>query len=147
METLIRNTKYGRDYETLEKFEAGISLLGHEVKSIKAGQGSLGEAYVTLRDGEAFLVNAYIPAYQPKNTPESYDPLRERKLLLSKKELRELTDQKKGTNLTIVPLSLYNKGTKLKLSIAVAKGKKKFDKRESIKKRDIEKDIGRRLKN
>ncbi len=147
METLARNAKAGRDYTTLETFEAGISLLGFEVKSLKAGQGSISESYVTLRDEEAFLVNAYIPPYQVANTPDSYNPHRERKLLLSKKELRELAEKKRGGNLTIIPLSLYNKGRNLKLAIALAKGKKKFDKRLSIKKRDIEKDLGRRLKN
>jgi len=147
METLLRNSKFGRDYETIETFEAGLSLLGHEVKSLKQGQGSIGDAYVIVRDGQAFLVNAHIPAYQPNNTPESYDPYRERTLLLSKKQIRELSDELKKSNLTIAPLSLYNKGRNLKLSIALAKGKKKFDKRLSIKKRDIEKDLGRRLKN
>ena len=147
MEILIKNSKYGRDYETLEKFESGISLLGSEVKSIKSGQGSISESYVTIRDGEAFLVNAHIPAYQPKNMPDGYDPYRERKLLLSKKQILELAESVKQSNLTIMPLSLYNNSKKLKLTIALAKGKKKFDKRLSIKKRDIEKDLGRRLKN
>lgn len=147
MENLLRNSKYGRDFETIEKFESGISLLGSEVKSLKSGQGSISESYITIRDGEAYLLNAHIPAYQPKNMPDGYDPYRERKLLLSKKELSELTEKVRQANLTIMPLSLYNNGKKLKLSIALAKGKKKFDKRLSIKKRDIEKDIGRRLKN
>lgn len=147
METLLRNSKYGRDYETIEKLDAGISLMGSEVKSVKLGQGSISEAYVTVKAGEVYLVNAHIPAYQPKNTPESYDPYRERKLLLSKKEIEMLSERVREANLTIMPLSLYNNGRKLKLTVALAKGKKKFDKRLSIKKRDIEKDLGRRLKN
>ncbi len=147
MEILIKNSKYGRDYETLEKFESGISLLGSEVKSLKSGQGSISESYVTIRDGEAYLVNAHIPAYQPKNMPDGYDPYRERKLLLSKKQILELADSVKQGNLTIMALSLYNNSKKLKVTIALAKGKKKFDKRLSIKKRDIERDLGRRIKN
>lgn len=147
MEILIKNSKYGRDFETIEKLEAGISLLGSEVKSLKSGQGSISESYVTIKDGEAYLINAHIPAYQVKNTPEGYNPYRDRKLLLSKKQILMLADRVREANLTIMPLSLYNNTKKLKLSIALAKGKKKFDKRLSIKKRDIEKDLGRRLKN
>lgn len=147
METLLRNKKIGLNYEVLETFEAGLSLFGFEVKALKAGEGSISEAYVTLRDGEAFLVRAHIPAYQPANTPESYDPYRDRKLLLSKKELAELQEEVKLKTLTISPISLYNKGRTLKLSIALVKGKKKADKRHSIKKKDIERDLGRRLKN
>lgn len=147
MEILMKNSKYGRDFETIEKFEAGISLLGSEVKSLKSGQGSISESYITIRDGEAYIINAHIPAYQPKNMPEGYDPYRERKLLLSKKQLAELGENVRQGNLTIMPLSLYNNSKKLKLSIALAKGKKKFDKRLSIKKKDIERDLGRRIKN
>ncbi len=147
MEILIKNSKYGRDFETIEKFEAGISLLGSEVKSLKSGQGSISESYAVIRDGEAFLLNAHIPAYQPKNMPDGYDPYRERKLLLSKKEIKELSEKVRQGNLTLMPVSLYNNSKKLKLTLALAKGKKKFDKRLSIKKLDIEKDLGRRLKN
>lgn len=147
METLLRNSKYGRDYETIEKLDAGISLMGSEVKSVKLGQGSISEAYVTVKAGEVYLVNAHIPAYQPKNTPESYDPYRERKLLLSKKEIEMLSERVREANLTIMPLSLYNSRNKIKLSLALAKGKKKFDKRLTLKKKDIERDLGRRIKN
>lgn len=147
METFLRNSKYGRDYETLEKLDAGISLMGSEVKSVKLGQGSISEAYVTVRGGEVYLVNAHIPAYQPKNTAESYDPYRERKLLLSKKEIALLSERVREANLTIMPLSLYNSRNKIKLSLALAKGKKKFDKRLSLKKKDVERDLGRRIKN
>lgn len=147
MKTLISNKKIRLDYELLTKYEAGISLFGFEVKSVKDAQGSLTDSYVLIRDGEAYLVNASIPAYQPKNTPESYDPYRERKILLNKKEIAELKDAVKQSNLTIAPISMYNKGSKIKLEIALVRGKKKFDKRLTIKKRDIEKDLGRRLKN
>ncbi len=147
MEILLKNKKVGLNYEILEKFEAGISLLGFEVKSLKAHTGSISEAFVTLRGGEAFLVKAHIPPYQANNTPEGYDPYRERKILLNKKELKELGDSVKTKTLTIAPISMYNKGRNIKLEIALVRGKKKADKRHSIKKRDIEKDLGRRLKN
>jgi SsrA-binding protein len=147
MEILLRNRKVGLNYEILEKFEAGISLLGFEVKSLKTGQGSISEAYISFVGGEAFLVSSHIPPYQTKNTPEGYDPNRSRKILLNKKELKELSEKVKTSSLTIAPISMYNKGRNIKLEIALVKGKKKFDKRHSIKKRDIEKDLGRRLKN
>ncbi len=146
-ETLLKNAKFGRDYETIEKYEAGISLRGFEVKSLKDHQGSISESYVAIRNGEAYLLNAHIPAYQPKNTPEGFDPYQERKLLLSKRELTELADKVKRGNLTIMPISMYNNGKKIKVNLALARGKKKFDKRLSIKKADIERDLGRRLKN
>ncbi len=146
-ETLLKNTKLSRDYETIETFVAGISLLGFEVKSLKNHQGSISESYIAIKNGEAYLLNAHIPAYQPKNTQDGYNPYHERKLLLNKKELVELADKAKRGNLTIMPISMYNNGSKIKVNIALVRGKKKFDKRLSIKKRDIEKDLGRRLKN
>lgn len=147
MTTLLENKKIRLNYEVLETYEAGISLFGFEVKSVKAAQGSIADAYISIKAGEAYLINAHIPAYQPKNTPESYDPYRERKILLNKKEIQELAESIKSANLTIAPLSMYNKKDKIKLGLALVRGKKKFDKRLSIKKRDIEKDLGRRLKN
>lgn len=147
MEILLKNTKANFNYETQKKFEAGISLFGFEVKSLKSHQGSINESYIEMKDGEAYLVKAHIPAFQPNNTPEDYNPGRARKLLLNKKELELLADSVKQANLTVIPISMYNKGRNIKLEIALAKGKKKFDKRESIKKRDIEKDLGRKLKN
>lgn len=140
------NRKARFDYEIIEKFEAGIELLGSEVKSVRGGQMSLEGAFVIVRGGEAFLINANIPPYQPKNAGADYDPLRNRKLLLTKKEIAELAGSGKNKSLTIVPISLYNKGRKIKVEIALVKGKKKFDKRESIKKRDTERDIRRTLK-
>ncbi len=144
---LIENRKARFDYELLDKFEAGISLLGFEVKALKNKQGSLQGAYVVIRDGEAFVTGMQVPPYQPKNTPEDYDPYRTRKLLLEKKEIAELAGKEAENGLTIVPISLYNKSGKIKIEVAVARGKKKFDKRASIKKRDVEREIGRRLKN
>lgn len=147
MKTTQNNRKANFNYEILDKYTGGISLLGFEVKSIKNGQGSINEAYIKVKGDEVFLVGAHIPPYQPKNTPEDYNPYRERKILLNKKEVLELKKRVKETNLTIVPISLYNKGRYIKIDIALARGKKTIDKRQSIKKRDIEREIGRRLKN
>lgn len=143
MATHIKNKKASLNYEFLEKFEAGIELLGFEVKAVQKHGGSFEGAHVTVRGGEAYLIGAHIPPYQPTNTPKEYDPNRNRRLLLTKKELTTLAlfEAKKG--LTIVPLSMYNKGRKLKVKIAVARGKKKHDKRETIKKRDVERQIRR----
>ncbi len=140
--TLIDNKRGRFDYQILKEFEAGIELLGQEVKSLRNKRGNLTGARVVVRGGEAFLSGATIEAYQPENTPESYDPERVRKLLLSKKELLELSQ----SDLTLIPLSLYNKGRVLKLSFGIAKGKKKKDKREIIKERDTKRSIERDLK-
>ncbi len=140
------NRKARFNYEILEKYEAGIELLGSEVKSVRGGQMSLEGAFVIVRGGEVFLINANIPPYQPKNSPKDYDPLRNRKLLLTKKEIAQLGKSEK-TNLTIVPISVYNKNRKIKVEIALVKGKKKHDKRETIKKRDTDREIRRTLKN
>ena len=142
---LLENRKAKFNYEFLEHLDAGIELLGHEVKSLRAKLGSLEGAYVIVRGNEAFLVNVYIPAYQPKNIPKGYDERRNRKLLLTKKELALLEGAESKKGLTIVPISVYNKGRKLKVSLAVARGKKKFDKRETIKKRGTERDMRRSM--
>lgn len=146
MSDYIQNRKARFDYEIIEKYEAGIELLGMEVKSIRTGKASIDSAFIIIRGGEAFLINAIIEPYQPKNTKEDYNPTRNRKLLMTKKEIRELSDVEKNKNLTIVPLSMYNKGRKIKVSIASVKGKKKFDKRESIKKRETDRTIRREYK-
>lgn len=144
--TYIVNKKAHFDYEILEKFVGGIELSGLEVKSIRNSQGSLLGAYVAVRGGEAFLLGCDIPPYQVKNTPESYERTRARKVLLTKKEIKILADaeSKKGT--TIVPISLFPKGSKIKIEIGIARGKKKFDKRETIKKRDTEREMRREIK-
>ena len=140
---LLENRKARFNYELLEKREAGIELLGFEVKALRQKQGSLDGAYVIVRGGEPFLVNAYIPPYQPKNTPQNYDERRARKLLLTKKEIAELAVAESKKGLTIVPLSVYSKGRKIKVEIAIARGKKKFDKRETLKRRDAEREMRR----
>lgn len=143
---LIHNKKASFDYEILEKFTAGIELLGFEVKSIRQKLGSLEGAYVTVRGGEAYLMNSSIPPFQPNNTSKDYAPMRNRRLLLTKKEIALLASNESKKGLTIVPISMYNKGRKIKVDIAIARGKKKFDKRESLKKRETEREINRTLK-
>ncbi len=144
--SLIQNKKAYFDYEIVEKYEAGIELLGFEVKSLKKGQGSLIGSYVIVRGKEAFIMNMNIPPYQPANTPADYNPLRNRKLLLTKDEIESLEKAEVQKGLTIAPLSVYNKGNKLKIELGIARGKKKFDKRESIKKRETDIEIRREFK-
>lgn len=146
MSNYAENRKARFNYEILEKYEAGIELLGTEVKSVRGGQMSLEGAFVIVRGGEAYLINANVPPYQAKNTPPGYDPLRNRRLLLTKKEITELAGNDKNKSLTIVPISVYNKGRKIKVEIALVKGKKKFDKRETLKKRDTDREIRREYK-
>ncbi len=147
MPTLIKNKKATFNYEILEKFDAGIELFGYEVKSIKNKQGNIESAHITIRGGEVFLINANIPPYQPANTPKDYDFERHRRLLLTKKELKTLEELEGKKGLTVVPISMYTKGNKIKVEIAVVRGKKKFDKREDIKKRDAQRDTERETKN
>ena len=144
--SLIQNKKVYLNYEIQETFSAGIELFGFEVKSLRKKQGSLEGAYIIARGNEVFLIGATIPPYQPTNTPDNYDQARNRKLLLTKKEIERLSSFEKQKGLTIVPISVYNKGIKIKIEIGVAKGKKKYDKRESIKKKDTERDLKRILK-
>lgn len=146
MNAYVSNKKIARDYEILDTFEAGIVLSGSEVKSLRAGQGSLEGAYVVVRDGEVFLLGATIPPFQSTNVPKEYDPERTRTLLLSKKEIETLYCESEQRGLTIVPIKFYNKSRKLKLEIALVRGKKKHDKREDIKARDTKRDLERTMK-
>ena len=146
MSSYISNKKAYFDFEILETFEAGIALLGTEVKSVRKGQGKLEGAHVVIRGGEAFLTGSSIPAFQKANAAPDYEPERTRKLLLNKKQLAELYKQSEQSGLTIVPIKLYNAGRIIKLEIGVARGKKKTDKRETIKKRDTERELRRSLK-
>ncbi len=145
MANLIENKKVGLDYEILETFEAGIELLGYEVKSIRAHQGSLLGAHVTIRGGEAFLITANIPPFQEKNTPASYDSRRNRRLLLTTPEIHKLASLEAKKGLTIVPISMYSKNRKIKVEIAIVKGKKAHDKRQDIKKRETLRAIRREI--
>lgn len=144
--SLITNRKAGFNYEILDKYTAGIELFGFEVKSLQKGQGSLDGAHVTVRGGEVFVVGMFVPPYQPNNTPKDYEPERNRRLLLQKKEIRDLEKNEQTKSLTIIPLSVYNKGSKIKLDIALVRGKKKYDKRETLKKKDTMRDVARDLK-
>jgi len=146
MATLVDYKKARFNYEVMETFEAGIELLGFEVKSLKKGQGSLDGSHVVVRGGEAFAVNTFVPPYQEKNTPADYDPRRNRRLLLGKKELQRLATLEGGKGLTVVPISIYNKGSLVKVSVAVVRGKKKFDKRATTMKREGDREAERAMK-
>ena len=146
MTDLIRNKKAGFNFELLERYEAGVELLGTEVKSLRGGQGKLDGAHVVVRGGEAYLVGASIPPFQKANAPKDYEPERVRRLLLKNKEILELFTESEKKGLTIVPIRWYNKERVLKLEIAIGRGKKKHDKRESIKERESKRDATRLLK-
>lgn len=145
--SLIENKRALFDYSVIEKMEAGVELFGHEVKSLRAGLGSLRGARVVARGGEAYLVGTTIPPWQLANAPKSYDPERTRRLLLNAKEIARVAGAESEKGLTIIPIAVYNRGRNLKLEIAIVRGKQKQDKRESIKKRDTDRDIRRTLKN
>ncbi len=146
MKILAENKKAGFDYGILETYEAGLALFGYEVKAIKTGHVSLTGSYVVNKGNEFYLINALIPPYQPANTPVDYDQKRSRKLLLKKSEITSLIGKSKTKGLTLIPLKLYTKKSRIKLEFALAKGKRKIDKREVIKKRDMEREIGRKLR-
>lgn len=143
---LVENKRVGFDYSILEELEAGMELFGFEVKSLRAGRGSLKGARVLVRGGEAYLVGASIPPWQPSNAPKGYDAERPRRLLLNEKEIARVASAEGEQGLTIVPLRVYNKGRNLKLLIAIARGKKKQDKRQSIREREERVRIRRTLK-
>jgi len=146
MKVLAKNKKAYYNYQILEKFEAGVSLIGQEVKSLKTRGVNLAGSYVIIRNSEAFWIGAKISPYQPKNAPPDYNPERSRKLLLKKSEIRYLIGKTKQKGLTLIPLRVYTKTGKIKLEFGIAKGLKKFDKRELIKKREIEREIRKALK-
>ncbi|HEY4526869.1 MAG TPA: SsrA-binding protein SmpB [Candidatus Paceibacterota bacterium] len=143
---LIENQRVRFDYEILEELEAGIELFGYEVKSLRAKQGSLKGARVVARGGEAYLVGATIPAWQIANAPKAYESDRTRRLLLKQKEIAHIASAEGQKGLTIVPLAVYNRGRTLKLSIAIVRGKKKQDKRQSIRAREEKRNAERTLK-
>ena len=143
MKVVNRKARY--NYEFLEKTEAGIVLTGQEVKSVKEGRIILGNAYVRIKDNEVFLVNAHIPGYRFAN-PRDYEPARERKLLLHKKEILRLQKKMEGKNLTLVPISCYTLRGRIKLKLALARGKKKWQKKDKIKRKDLQREVERELK-
>jgi SsrA-binding protein len=143
--TVARNKKAEFEYTLLEFFESGISLQGSEIKSVRSGQVSLQEAYVQVTEKEAWLVNAHIATYNPASYT-NHDPKRPRQLLLNKKEIHELWVSVRQKGMSVVPVKLYLKNGRAKLEIALAKGKKLYDKRQDIAKKDIDRDIARTLK-
>mgnify|MGYP001606785949 FL=1 len=142
MTNLAENRRASFDYEILEKFQAGVELTGHEAKSIKMGRFDLAGAHAILRNDEIFLVGANIPSFQPGNAPQNYEPQRTRKLLLKRDEIKYLIG-KTQSGLTVVPLRGYTNRGFVKIEIALAKGRKKHDKREVIKKREVKREIRR----
>lgn len=146
MHIITTNKKAYFDYEILETFEAGIVLEGQEVKSIKTGHISLTGAYVTIKNSEAWLLSAHIPPYKMAGPLPGYEPTKSRKLLLRKQELRTLIGKIKQKGLTLMPLKIYTKRGKIKLEFGLARGKKKYEKREKIKEREIKKRVVELLK-
>lgn len=142
----IENRRAKFYYQFLEKFKAGIVLKGTEIKSIREGKAALNDSYCYLKNGELFIKNMHISEYSEASF-YNHEPLRERKLLLQKQELNKLSKKIKDQGLTIIPIRLFiNEQGFAKLEIALSKGKKEFDKREDIKKRDIQRETGRKLK-
>lgn len=147
MSTLAKNKKATYDYNILEEFEAGLVLSGAEVKSVKLGHLSMMGSFVSIKDNKVLLKNMHISKYKPAGDKQkSYNPDQDRKLLLNKKEIRYLQGKMTEKGLTIVPISVYTTRRLIKVKIALVKGKKKFDKRQAIKKKDIRRDIARKLK-
>jgi len=139
------NRKATHEYFIVQSMEAGVSLLGTEVKSCRQGKANLTDAYATVRDGEVWLMNCHISHYDRGNI-NNHDPIRKRRLLLKKSEIRKLRIKTNEKGHTIVPLRLYFKTGKVKVELALARGKKSYDKRESIAKKDAKRDLERSLK-
>lgn len=146
MPTLAVNKKARHDYEILEQFEGGLVLTGAEVKSMRKGHVQMKGAFLTIQNGELFLKNMHIGAYAPAGKQEHYNPTRDRKVLIHKREIKRLIGKKQAEGLTIVPISAYTKGDLVKLGFAVARGKREYEKRDAIKKRDTDRKIREHLK-
>jgi len=141
-----KNKKAFFDYEIEEKYEAGVVLKGWEVKSIKGGDMSLKESFCFVQNGEVFLKNAHIAPYKMGVAFEKQDPRQDRKLLLNKREINKLIGKTKEKGLTLVPLMVYLKKGRIKIEIALAKGKKLFDKKQTLKEKDIKRDTEREIR-
>ncbi len=142
MEILNRKARY--DYEVLDSYEAGIVLTGTEIKSIRNGNANLKDSYAIIKNGEIFLLNMHISEYKEGNI-FNHDETRTRKLLLHKKEIKKINDKVSIKGLTLVPLKLYFKNGKAKIELAVARGKHTYDKKETIKQRDLEREMRKSL--
>ncbi|OGZ22127.1 MAG: SsrA-binding protein [Candidatus Nealsonbacteria bacterium RIFCSPLOWO2_12_FULL_39_31] len=146
MEIFSENKKAYFNYEIKEKFRAGVVLTGQEVKSIRLGRISLAGSYVVFKDSQIYLIGAKIPAYQPKNASANYNPERPRKLLLNKSEINYLIGKSSEKGLTLIPIKVYTENAKIKLEFGIARGKKKYDKKETIRKREDRREINAELK-
>ncbi|MGX6961356.1 SsrA-binding protein SmpB [Vagococcus xieshaowenii] len=144
--TIAQNRKAMHDYTILETVEAGMVLQGTEIKSIRNGRINLKDGFATIRNGEAYLHNVHISPYDQGNI-FNHDPLRARKLLMKKKQIHSLVGETKNAGITLVPLKIYIKNGFAKVLIGVAKGKKQYDKREDLKRKDINREVERALKN
>lgn len=142
---IATNRKAGRDFHLEDRHEAGLVLMGTEIKSIRAGRVNLSDGYVQPRDGELWLINVHIAPYDPAGR-YGHEPLRPRKLLLHRREIERLASRVRERGYTIVPTRLYLKGGRAKVEIALARGKRQYDKRQAIAKRDAQRDIDRALK-
>ncbi len=147
MPTYAINKRAKGDYKISDKFEAGIQLLGHEVKSVKQGGLKLVGSYVTIQQGRPTLINAHIAPYKPAGVIKAYDPKRTRQLLLNKKEIRSLIGITNEKGITLVPLRVYSKRNLIKLEFGVGRGAREYEKRDKLKKRDSDRNIRRALKN
>ncbi len=146
MSTLSVNKRARYDYELLDKYEAGLVLEGAEVKAAKKGSIDMKAAFLSVDKGELWIKNMHIGKYAPAGAQEDYNPTRDRKLLVHKSEIKNLIGKKHAEGLTLVPIRVYTKGGLLKLEFAVARGKRKYEKRASIKKRDVEKHMREAIK-
>ena len=145
MRTLATNRKARHDYHILDSYEAGIVLTGSEIKSVRAGRVNLRESYATVRDGELWLINCHIAAYDPASRL-NHDPRRDRKLLMHRRQIHRLANDMQEPGYTVVPLRMYLKNNLAKVEIALARGKRQYDKRQTIAKREADRQIRRTLK-
>ncbi|MBM7687853.1 SsrA-binding protein [Enterococcus ureilyticus] len=143
---IAQNRKARHDYTVVDTMEAGIVLQGTEIKSIRNGRINLKDGFARIRNGEAYLLNVHISPYEQGNI-FNHDPLRTRKLLLHKKQIAKLIAETKNTGITIIPLKVYIRNGYAKVLIGLAKGKKQYDKREDLKRKEINREISRTLKN
>lgn len=145
IKNIAQNKKATHDYFVLDTYECGISLAGTEVKSVRAGNVNLKDSYASIKGGEVFILGMHISPYEKGNIFNK-DPLRDRKLLLHKYEINKLTGKLKEDGLSLIPLKIYLKGSKVKVELALAKGKKLYDKRQSIAEHDAKRNIDRKIK-
>ncbi|HUV74472.1 MAG TPA: SsrA-binding protein SmpB [Anaerolineae bacterium] len=143
--TLVSNRRARREYFIEETYEAGLVLKGSEIKSIRAGRANLQDSYVTIRDGEAWLVNTHVSPYKQASI-ENHEPKRDRKLLLNRREIDRLVSKVQAKGYTMIPLRLYLKNNRAKVEVALAKGKKLYDKRANLAKRQAQRDMERAMR-